>query len=89
MANAEPRTSVVTETVGQALVAVPPLAAYRGALARLDLARLRAITVALGFNDPEARSANLLAGQIADSILDRNVPKYKVERIGKTVDGEE
>ncbi len=68
MANAEPRTSVVTETVGQTLVAVPPLAAYRGALARLDLARLRAITVALGFNDPEARSANLLAGQIAEHL---------------------
>ena len=43
MANAEPRTSVVTTTVGRAPVAAPPLAAYRGALARLDVARLRAI----------------------------------------------
>src|SRR5260221_323711 len=68
MANADPRTSVVTTTVGRAPVAVPPLAAYRGALARLEVPRLRAIAVALGFNEAEGRSANLLAGQIAEHL---------------------
>ncbi len=68
MANAEPRTSVVTTTVGHAPVAAPPLPAYRGALARLELAQLRPIALALGLSEPDARSANLLAGRIAEHL---------------------
>ncbi len=68
MANAEPRTSVETTTVGRAPAAAPPMVAYRAALARQDVARLRAIAAALGFTEPESRSANVLAGQIADHL---------------------
>jgi hypothetical protein len=68
MANADPKTSVVTTTVDRAPVGVLRLAAYRRALTRLDVARLRAIAVALGFNEPEVRSASSLPGQIAEHL---------------------
>jgi hypothetical protein len=68
MASAESRTSDVSSSLGRGAANVPPpLAAYRAALGRLDLARLRAIGAALGINE-EARSASGLGGRIAEHL---------------------
>src|SRR4051794_1792460 len=67
MANAETSMEDIPPAPGRApAVAEPPLAAYRGALARYGVDRLRAIAAAVGIAEPGARTAAALAGQIAE-----------------------
>src|SRR4051794_18652638 len=68
MANAEPRMGDSPTTVGSVAVATPPLAAYRNALARTEPGRLRAVAAAVGLAEAGARSAAVLAGQVAEHL---------------------
>jgi hypothetical protein len=68
MQSAESRTSDVTTPPGRAPAAAVPVAAYRGALGRLELARLRDMAVALGVGETETRSAAGLAARIAEHL---------------------